>query len=50
MIKKVFKILPLFIIQIIAKKYCEAVWVNEQKYYMAFRDVLIKDKNSVHKT
>ncbi len=41
MLKVIYKILPLFIIQFIAKRFCEKIYIDDINCAQVFNDVLI---------
>ena len=45
MLRKICKLLPLFIVQWIASKKCEIITQGKSKFYSAFEDTLFKVKN-----
>ena len=45
MLRKIYRVLPLFVVQWIASKKCEVVRQGKSEFYAAFEDTLFKLKN-----
>ena len=45
MLRKIYKVLPLFMVQWIASKKCEVIIQGKSEFYTAFEDTLFNVKN-----
>ena len=42
MLRKIYKVLPLFVVQWLASRKCEVIIQGKEKFYSAFKDTLFK--------